>query len=198
MKMKLLKILLSNLRRQLWTLVNQCYLYFQNAKVGKNFSTNGFVYVKNCGCLEIGDNVKINSGLKYNPIGGINRTSLVVRNGAKLTIGDNCGISNAAFFCSKEICVDSNVIIGGDTRVYDTDFHSIVLKDRLVSPEQNVNMKKVKIKSGAFIGASSIILKGVLIGEESVVGCGAVVSGKEIGSREIWAGNPAIFIRKVC
>ena len=42
----------------------------------------------------------------------------------------------------------------------------------------------------------SIILKGVTIGENSVVGAGSVVT-KDIPSGEVWAGNPAKFIRKI-
>ena len=54
----------------------------------------------------------------------------------------------------------------------------------------------VVIKDGAFIGAHCIILKGVSIGEKSVVGAGSVVT-KSIPDGEIWAGNPAKFIRRI-
>ena len=47
-----------------------------------------------------------------------------------------------------------------------------------------------------FIGGGSIILKGVTIGERAVVGAGTVVT-KDIPAGEIWAGNPARFIRKL-
>jgi len=51
------------------------------------------------------------------------------------------------------------------------------------------------IQEGAFVGASSIILKGVTIGKHSIVAAGSVVS-KSIPAGEIWGGNPAKFIRK--
>ena len=47
-----------------------------------------------------------------------------------------------------------------------------------------------------FVGANSIILKGVIIGARVIIGAGSVVT-KNIPSDEIWAGNPAKFIRKV-
>jgi acetyltransferase-like isoleucine patch superfamily enzyme len=56
--------------------------------------------------------------------------------------------------------------------------------------------KPVVIRDGAFIGAHTIVLKGVTIGERSVVGAGSVVT-KDIPDGEIWAGNPARFIRKL-
>ena len=62
--------------------------------------------------------------------------------------------------------------------------------------EQGGATSPVIIKDGAFIGAHSIILKGVIIGEKSIVGAGSVVT-KSIPDGEIWAGNPAKFIRKI-
>lgn len=49
-------------------------------------------------------------------------------------------------------------------------------------------------EDGAFIGGNSIILKGVKIGKNSVVGAGSVVT-RDIPDGEIWAGNPARKIR---
>ena len=56
--------------------------------------------------------------------------------------------------------------------------------------------KPVEIKDGVFVGAHSIILKGVTIGEGSIIGAGSVVT-KSIPAGEVWAGNPAKFIRKI-
>lgn len=52
------------------------------------------------------------------------------------------------------------------------------------------------VKRGAAIGAGSIILTGVCIGEKSMVGAGSVVT-KSIPSGEVWCGNPARFLRKL-
>lgn len=87
-------------------------------------------------------------------------------------------------------------MIGGNCKIYDTDFHSIDYTNRMKKPDPTVKCEPVHIKQGAFIGACAVILKGVTIGEKSVVGAGSVVT-KSIPDGEIWAGNPAKFIRKI-
>lgn len=55
---------------------------------------------------------------------------------------------------------------------------------------------KVVVEHDAIIGGGCIILNGVTIGAEAVVGAGSVVT-KSIPPKEIWAGNPARFIKKI-
>lgn len=54
----------------------------------------------------------------------------------------------------------------------------------------------VTIKERAFLGANTIITKSVTIGKRAVVGAGSVVT-KDIPDYEVWAGNPARFIKKI-
>lgn len=54
---------------------------------------------------------------------------------------------------------------------------------------------EVRIKRNAFIGTGTIITKPVTIGERAIVGAGSIVT-KNIPDDEVWAGNPARFIRK--
>lgn len=53
----------------------------------------------------------------------------------------------------------------------------------------------VEIGTKVFIGMNTLIVNSVKIGNNSVIGAGSVVL-KDIGENEIWAGNPARFIRK--
>jgi acetyltransferase-like isoleucine patch superfamily enzyme len=84
---------------------------------------------------------------------------------------------------------------GGDCKIYDTDFHSLNFEKRNRLPDNDVRSGAVNIKYGAFIGTGAIILKGVTVGEKSIIGAGSVVAC-DIPDNEIWAGNPARFIRK--
>lgn len=54
---------------------------------------------------------------------------------------------------------------------------------------------EVRIKEGAFIGTGSIITKPVTIGRGAIVGAGSIVT-KNIPDYEVWAGNPAHYIKK--
>ena len=52
------------------------------------------------------------------------------------------------------------------------------------------------MKKNASIGAASVILGGVTIGENALIGAGSVVT-KDVPANELWLGNPAKFIRKI-
>lgn len=170
-----------------------------NNVVYKSFHTNGIPYimVARGGMFNIGKNFAMNNGIKGNPIGCYERCTFFVDRGAVLTIGDNVGMSQAALICHKSITIGNNVKIGGGVCIYDTDFHSLDPVIRRSSEDfKNRAEKPVVIGNDVFIGAKSIILKGVTIGENSVIGAGSVVT-KSVPANQIWAGNPAKFIRSI-
>lgn len=119
-----------------------------------------------------------------------------MKNKGRLVIENNVGISNSAIICHEGIYIGEYTFIGGSCKIYDTDFHSLTLNERVKSKDLGTKTKPIRINSGAFIGAHSIILKGVSIGQNSVIGAGSVVS-KNIPPNEVWAGNPAKFIKKL-
>lgn len=146
--------------------------------------------------VEIGKNVFIISTKSANKIGGDIRTSFTTYETGSIKIGDNVGISNSAFVSSERIEIGNNVLIGASCKFYDSDLHSIKYEQRLQSPDLHIHKKEIIISEGAFIGAHSIILKGVTIGKRSVIGAGSVVT-KSVPDDEIWAGNPIRFVKKI-
>ena len=54
---------------------------------------------------------------------------------------------------------------------------------------------QIHIKRGAYIGCNTVVCKPVTIGENVIVGAGSIVT-KDIPDGEVWAGNPARFIKK--
>ena len=158
---------------------------------------HGLVVIKGSKAgVRMGENVTIHSSAFSNPTSGFDRTYIKIGNGSQLNIGNNVGISNATFVaCSEEgITIEDNVFIGSGCKIWDTDFHPVEYDKRIQF--EVPKRKPILIKEGAFIGACSIILKGVTVGSHSVVGAGSVVT-KDIPDNEIWAGNPATYIRRL-
>lgn len=173
---------------------------YGNGVVVSSFRSNGVPYVmvaRGAKGMSIGKNFAMNNGISHNPIGMPQPCTFFVDRSCSLIIGNNVGISQTALIAHADITIGDNVKIGGGTCVYTSDFHSLN-KDLRRTGEDLKNRKSapVTIEHDVFIGARCIILKGVTIGENSIVGAGSVVT-KSIPANEIWAGNPAIFIRKI-
>ena len=161
----------------------------------KKFQSNGVPYLHVAGSVKIGNNFKMNNGMHFNVIGRQQPCIFNVIKGATLLIGENVGISSTAIVCHKSITIGNDVKIGGNVVIYDTDFHSLNANERNHIPEiYNTKQVAVFIEDGVFIGAHSIILKGVTIGRNSIIAAGSVVT-KSIPANQIWGGNPAAFIK---
>ena len=182
-----------------WSIYYTKYLFLvNNVRYGTGFKTNGIPVIdinKNCELI-IGNLFKINNGLHFNRIGRQQPCFFIADFGGIISIGNNVGMSGVAIICHKKISIGNNVRIGGNTVIYDTDFHNLDFYKRTTVPEDltTVSKKAVIIEDNVFIGAHSTILKGVVIGTNAVIGAGSVIT-KSIPSNEIWAGNPARFIK---
>lgn len=193
------------LRRAYNTLANKCdtlrtriILWGNDVRHG-SFRTSGvpYVMVARGGRMTIGERFAMNNGVKGNPIGSNRRCTFFVDRGAEIVIGDNVGMSQAALVAHDKIEVQNNVKIGGGAVVYTSDFHSLDASIRATGEDmKHRKTSPVTICHDAFIGAQCIILKGVTIGACSIIGAGSVVT-KSVPEGEIWAGNPAKFIRKI-
>jgi acetyltransferase-like isoleucine patch superfamily enzyme len=199
-------LIYKGLRRIFYSVKNsfdffRCKVIFWGNNIQySSFKTGGIPYVSVAvgGSFSIGKNLSMNNGIEGNPIGCYNRCTFFVDKGANLKIGSNLGISQAAIICHLSIQIGNNVKIGGGARIYDTDFHAIDPELRL-NPKTDLDQKRklpVVIEDNVFIGAHSTILKGVTIGQNSIIGACSVVT-KNVPLNEIWAGNPAKFIRNV-
>ncbi|WP_029903693.1 acyltransferase [Prevotella sp. 10(H)] len=195
---KILKRVFFYIKKIQWIFV---YFKFKLNRVKfKDLKSNGIPItdISIHGRVNIGRNFQMNNGYSYNIIGRQQPCCFIVGRGGELIINNNVGISSTAIVCWNRIEIGNNVRIGGGTVIYDTDFHSLDYKERISLPEikDNVMTAPVLIKQNAFIGANSTILKGVTIGEGSVVGACSVVT-KDVPDNEVWGGNPAKFIKSL-
>lgn len=174
-------------------------------KYGKKLLLKGapFIFNKKGASLSIGDNCVIKSSFMSNLVGLYSKTIIVTRaEGAKISIGDNVGISGATIYARKEITIGDNTCIGGNVKILDNDFHPIEWEERnrLLMDEKGgdatdlIPAKPISIGKNCFIGCNSIILKGTKLGNGCVVGAGAVVSGV-FPDNSVIAGNPAKVLK---
>lgn len=107
---------------------------------------------------------------------------------AKIKIGNNVGMSGTVIGAHKSIIIGNNVRCGANTFIFDSDFH--IGDYRVGEP------KEVIIHDNVWLGINVIVLKGVTIGENSVIGAGSVVI-KNIPANVIAAGNPCKVIKDI-
>lgn len=183
------------------SIVRFCCLYLKyiltKLKYYGKVHFNGFtvVYAFPKSNIKFEKGVVVNSSSLSNLVGLFQRTIIVARYGGRIDIGENTGISGSTIYAMQHIEIGKNVLIGGNCKIVDNDFHPLSVEKRI--PQQKVeDIKKapIHIGDGCFIGANAIILKGTILGKNCVVGAGSVVSGK-YPDNVIIAGNPAKIIK---
>ncbi len=175
-------------------------LFYFNDVSCESFRTKGVPYLdinRHGGKIIIGKNLKMNNCYFGNQIGFNNPCTFIVGSNCSLTIGDNLGMSQSAIVAMDNVFIGNNVKIGGGSLIYATDFHSINKDVRKTNDDlRRCKTAPVYIGNDVFIGARCIILKGVTIGDGAIIGAGSIVT-KSVPADEVWAGNPAKFIRKL-
>lgn len=165
-----------------------------------NFKIAGVPFVRvshEGGSIRLGKNLTMFSGMAENQIGFGFTPCVLWANRGDIKIGNNVGMSCSAL-CARDanISIGDNVLLGSGVKIYTSDFHPLSYDDRIKINDSKTKSADVKIGNDCFIGAGTIILKGVTIGERSVIGAGSVVT-KSIPEDEIWAGNPAKLIKRI-
>lgn len=120
-------------------------------------------------------------------------------------IGENCNVCSHCFIendvkIGNNVTVKCGVQLWDGLRVEDEVFigaNVSFTNDRFPRSKQYpAEYEKTFLRKGASIGAGSVILCGIEIGEKAMVGAGSVVT-RDIPAGELWVGNPARFIRKL-
>lgn len=139
--------------------------------------------------ITIGSQCTFNSSHRSNLIGVYSPCMIsTIKREAVLEIGSNCGFSGTVIGCALNIRIGDNVRCGANTMITDSDWHS---DDRRTG-----NDKPVIIDNNVWLGYGVKVLKGVHIGENTLIGAGSIVT-KDIPANVIAAGNPCKIIKQL-
>lgn len=113
---------------------------------------------------------------------------------SKLNIGNHVSINRGCIInAAGNVTISDNVLIGPEVIIYSQN-HNFNQKEKNINL-QGYSKAPVMIQKNVWIGARSIILPGVTIQSDSIIGAGSVVTN-DIPSNSIFAGNPAKLIKK--
>lgn len=153
------------------------------------------IHARDWGSIQIGENFTAVSRWQKNSIGLQQRVIMkTMRQGARIAIGRNVGISGSTISANQSITLGDDVLVGAGVLITDCDAHPVSYQARL--RDEAPAMAPVVIEDGVFIGTRSIVLKGVRIGRGSVVAAGSVVV-HDVPSGVIVAGNPAKVVKVI-
>lgn len=147
-----------------------------NVTLGENVKIYDFVNIYGC---SIGDNSKVGAFVEIQK---------------NATIGKNCKISSHTFIC-EGVHIEDNVFIGHNVTFTNDKYPRATNLDGSLQNESDWKVVETFIKKGASIGSSATIICGVTVGENAIVGAGAVVT-KNVPANTTVAGVPARIIKK--
>jgi acetyltransferase-like isoleucine patch superfamily enzyme len=165
-------------------------LFAHHLRVGHNVAIGDHAYLNCLGeegvCL--GANVRVKEYAWIQVTSHLSHRGLGLRVGANTYIGPHCLLGAAG-----GIVIEDDVTLGAYVQLL-AENHRFDDPDRPVG-EQGVTRRGIRIGSGSWLGNSVIVLDGVTVGPNAVIGAGSVVT-RDVPSGAVVAGNPARVIRQ--
>jgi len=155
-------------------------------KIGNDFVCNGRLRLGGPGTIILGDGVNAWAREEANVL-------LTFRPEAVIRIGNNVRLNGAGLQAASGITVGDDCILGSCT-IVDTDHHAVEVERR--RPGMLAATSPIVIGRNVWVAGAAAVLKGVAIGDDSVVGYGAVVSS-DVPAGVVVAGNPARVVRNL-
>jgi acetyltransferase-like isoleucine patch superfamily enzyme len=170
-------------------------IYMNRFLIGKNYKVWGNLrlIIDGEGKIIIGDDfhaVSSRSRSYYTLFSPCHLTSL---HGGVIEFGNHVGLNGTIIASRKKIFIGNDTMIGPNTIIMDHNGHTTKAINRWLEKD---HPKEIHIGENCWIGMNCIILKGVTIGNNTVIGAGSIVRNN-CDSDSIYAGNPAVKIRNI-
>jgi UDP-2-acetamido-3-amino-2,3-dideoxy-glucuronate N-acetyltransferase len=146
-----------------------------NVRLGRNTAIHCFVNLYGC---EIGDDSRVGAFVE-------------IQKNAK--VGARCKISSHTFVC-EGVTIEDDVFVGHGV-MFINDLDPRASAEGRPQTEADWAVVPTRVCRGSSIGSGATILGGVVIGENALVGAGAVVT-RNVEPSTVVIGNPARFLRK--
>jgi acetyltransferase-like isoleucine patch superfamily enzyme len=146
-----------------------------DVKVGSNVKFSKFVNLYGC---EVGDDTKIGAFVE-------------IQKHAK--VGKRCKISSHTFIC-EGVTIEDEVFIGHNVTFVNDTFPRATTATGSLQTEADWKVETTLVKKGASIGSGVTILANVVIGEQALIGAGAVIT-KDVPAHAVVVGNPGKVVR---
>lgn len=165
-------------------------LKMHRVRFGSHLVGNYSAYIKNKGKIELGNRVYLLS----KPEGHSCRTGLITSNkDACITIGDHFLSRGAMIFASNKVTIGNDVILGPDVIIADGEGHAVSL-DVETRWHGKPQVRPIKIGNNVWIALGALVMNGVTIGDNSIIGTRSVVT-HDVPANTVYAGVPAKFIK---
>jgi acetyltransferase-like isoleucine patch superfamily enzyme len=175
-------------------------LRLRGVRFGKGLTLYGLPIVSMAkgSFIQLGRNVVLCSWSSETAL-GVNHPTILrtMTPGAQIIIGDDVGLSGAAICAVQKVSIGAETLLGANVTIVDTDFHQVAPAGRRYQKDfSKIGAAEVSVGRNVFIGANTLVLKGVRIGDNSVIGAGSVVV-KDIPENAIAVGNLCKVVKKV-
>ncbi len=163
----------------------------QCAAIGGRFQMEALPYIAGQGRIIIGKGVRF-SGKPSFSFATRSRQLPELRIGDESFIGHQC-----AFSVGESIQIGAHCLLAGGVRVMDMDGHPLDAEERRAGrPTPPEAIRPVRIGDDVWIGGEARILKGVTIGDRSIVAAASVVT-HDVPPDVVVAGNPARVVKQL-
>jgi UDP-2-acetamido-3-amino-2,3-dideoxy-glucuronate N-acetyltransferase len=147
-------------------------------RLGKNVKLSKYINLYGC---TVGDNTKIGAFVEIQK---------------NVFVGKNCKISSHTFVC-EGVTIGDNCFVGHGVMFINDKYPVAVNKEGRLEVEDDWKPRfaATRISTNVSIGSNATLMCGITVGNNSIIGAGSVVT-KDVPPDEVWAGNPAKYLRE--